>query len=104
MAKVDPQVHAREVRLAEDTTALIDYASRLLGAVETGNWYYANDKLRDLRHALDRLQNDLDQRRTPNVLPHVSGPRVWDRVAKPAEHYWLGRAINAWNERQKGGA
>lgn len=92
---MDARTQARAERIAEDTAQLIDYTSRVLGAVENGNWHYAADKIRGLRDALDSLERHLDGD-DPNQhgsLRLIDGATVWATVAEQARHYWLGRAI-----------
>ncbi|NEA22640.1 hypothetical protein [Actinomadura bangladeshensis] len=92
------QTVARETRLVEDTTSLIDYTSRFLGAVEAGNWRYAADKLGGLRSAVERLEHDLDRAHAAD-LRHINGAGVWARVERLMVPFWLGRAIAAWNSK-----
>lgn len=89
------RVQARETRIVEDTTQLIDYTSRVLGAIEGGNWRYAGDKIPALRDVLDRLAREVDLAEHAAELRQIKGDVVWSRVAVYAGDYWLGRVIFA---------
>jgi hypothetical protein len=92
---MDDYTKARQERIAEDVISLIDYTSRVLGAVEGGNWHYATDKIHGLRKALDSLERhiDRDSPNQPGKLDQIRGETVWARVRLGARDYWLGRAI-----------
>ncbi len=94
-------VNARRERIAADTTRLIDYTSRVLGAIEGGNWHYAAQKLPGLRDAIGALEDDLAATQMAD-LSQITGPAVWDQVAPNARHYWLGRAIFTPHDDAKG--
>ncbi|MGP3914378.1 hypothetical protein [Nonomuraea sp. 10N515B] len=77
----------RETRIAQETVSSIDYMSRLLGAIEGGNWVYAADKLRQLRGSLDNLDKELRCK----GLAH--GAAVEAYVVEHAQDYRIGRAL-----------
>lgn len=79
---------AREMRIAEETVSAIDFMSRLIGGIETGNWHYAADKLHQLTRALDQLGTELDRKDQ-----HAAGPPVAAYVAEHSQHYRIGRAL-----------
>ncbi len=77
----------RETRIAEEAVSSIDFFSRLVGAIEDGNWHYARDKLRQLQNTLSNLAAQLD-RKDP-----AAGPPVAAYVAEESQHYRIGRAL-----------
>lgn len=85
-------IQARQERIAEETTSLIDFTSRVLGAVEDGNWHYAHDKLTGLRRAVDALERQVDPKHKTELAQIPKGA-VWSQVTREMPHYWLGRAI-----------
>lgn len=78
---------AREQRIAEETVSTIDFASRLLGAIEGGNWNYAVDKSRQLQRTLKALDTAL--LRTDRA---AAGP-VAAIVRRGSRHYRIGKAL-----------
>lgn len=89
---MNPRAQARQMRIVENTAALLDYTSRYLGAVEAGNWHYAGEKLPPLRAAVDRLEQQLDPTHM-DELRHIKGVTVWGKVAALASGHWLGRLL-----------
>ncbi|RVX39114.1 hypothetical protein EDD27_1456 [Nonomuraea polychroma] len=85
--------NAREARIAEETVSAIDFFSRLLGAIEDGNWYYARDKLRQLKQRLERLGEQLARTDQP-----ASGPPVAAYLAEHSRHYRIGGALYGTRE------
>ncbi|WP_157251077.1 hypothetical protein [Nonomuraea typhae] len=79
---------SRETRIAEGTVSAIDFFSRLIGAIESGNWHYADDKLSQLGRTL----GELDQQLTRTDQP-ASGQPVAAYVAEHSQHYRIGRAL-----------
>lgn len=79
---------AREYRIAENTSSVIDFASRLIGAIETGNWHYANDKLGQLERALVQLGDEI--RRTDQP---ASGETITTLVASYTKDFRIGKAL-----------
>ncbi|MDH2425735.1 hypothetical protein [Sphaerisporangium sp. TRM90804] len=77
----------RETRIGEETVSALDYFSRLIGAIEDGNWRYARDKLRQLQNTLATLAAQLD-RKSP-----AAGPPVAAYVARESLHYRIGKAL-----------
>lgn len=77
----------REVRIAEETVSAIDYMSRLLGAIETGNWCYASDKADQLMRTINNLAGHLD------LTGPADGQAVAAYVAEHSQHYRIGRAL-----------
>ncbi|RCG21940.1 hypothetical protein DQ384_36385 [Sphaerisporangium album] len=81
------QLTIRETRIGEETVCSIDFFSRLIGAIEDGNWRYARDKLRQLQNTLATLAAQL------NRTGPASGAPVAAYVAKHSQHYRIGRAL-----------
>lgn len=79
---------AREARIAEETVSAIDFMSRLLGAIETGRWTYALDKLGQLQRPLKSLGVYLAQDDQT-----AKGARVDALVRREARHYRIGKAL-----------
>lgn len=77
----------RETRIAEETVSAIDFFSRLVGAIESGDWRYARDKLGQLQPTLEQLGRQLSR------TERAAGPPVADYVAKESQHYRIGRAL-----------
>ncbi|MBP2704472.1 hypothetical protein JOL79_11665 [Microbispora sp. RL4-1S] len=84
MAEINP----REARIAEETVSAIDFTSRMLGAIEDGNWYYARDKMRQLQNTLANLARQLDRNDQP-----AAGPGVAAYVTRNSQSYRIGRAL-----------
>lgn len=84
---------ALENKLVGDVTALIDYTSRVLGAVESGNWYYAWDKVREMSRVLNALEADFNLSKRELELRKVNAGNLWATVAQDSYHHWVGRAI-----------
>lgn len=93
---MNARAQARATRIAENTTSLIDYTSRILGAIEDGTWYHAWDKLHGLRRAVEALDRDLDPSKHTTELACVRAAAVWPMVCREARHYWLGQAVLSW--------
>ncbi|MFI6819225.1 hypothetical protein ACIBG7_43040 [Nonomuraea sp. NPDC050328] len=81
-------MNPREARISEDAVSAIDYMSRLIGAIEDGNWYYAADKLGQLNRTLTRLEVELDRKDLS-----AAGPPVAAYVAEHSQRCRLGRAL-----------
>jgi hypothetical protein len=81
-------LNGREARIAEETVSAIDFMSRLVGAIEDGNWYYAADKLSQLTRTLEKLSGQLARTDHPAV-----GPPVAAYVAEQAQQYRIGRGL-----------
>lgn len=79
---------AREARIAEETISAIDFMSRLLGAIEDGNWHYAGDKLGQLTRTLETLGKQVARKDQP-----AAGPPVEAAVRQGAIHYRIGKAL-----------
>ncbi|MEV4059693.1 hypothetical protein [Nonomuraea dietziae] len=77
----------RETRIAEETVSAIDFMSRMLGAIEDGNWYYARDKLGQLSRALNNLDTQLSRTEVADGKP------VAAYVAEHSRHYRVGKAL-----------
>ncbi len=82
---------ARETRIGDETINAIDYFSRLVGAIEGGDWRYSRDKLRQLQATLADLALQLD-RKGP-----AAGPPVAAFVAEYSQHTRIGRALYGSN-------
>lgn len=81
-------MNGRESRIAEETVSAIDFTSRLLGAVEDGNWQYAGDKLGQLTRALKVLEQQIARTDQP-----AAGAPVAQYVSRASRHYRLGKAL-----------
>jgi hypothetical protein len=75
---------AREERIAEETVSAIDRFSRMLGAIETGNWRSASDEASQLMRVLGRLADQLD------LSVPGSGYDVAAYVAEHSQAYRVG--------------
>ncbi|MEV7805079.1 hypothetical protein AB0O28_19220 [Microbispora sp. NPDC088329] len=84
MAELNP----REMRIAEETVSAIDFMSRMIGAIEDGNWRYAADKLGQLDRTLETLSKQLARKDY-----QAAGPGVAAYVARESQHYRIGRAL-----------
>lgn len=84
-------MRAREERIAEDTVAALDFMSRLLGAIEAGNWHYAGEKLGQLTRTLASLDAQLSR-----TDQQAAGPPVAAAVVKHSQSYRLGRALYSY--------
>lgn len=100
---MDAYTKARQERIAEDVTSLIDYTSRVLQGIKGGDWYYVADKIDGLRAALDSLERhvDRDDREQRGKLDQIRGETVWAHVRQASRHYWIGRAIFDTSPRQE---
>lgn len=78
----------REERTAEETVSVLDYMSRLIGAIEDGNWRYARDKHAQLTRTLETLGKQLARKDMP-----AAGEPVAAYVAAESRHYRIGRAL-----------
>lgn len=78
----------REVHIAEETVRAIDFFSRLIGAIEDGNWHYGHDKLGQLVRALGEL--DMQLSRTDQA---AVGRPVAAYVGEHSQHYRIGKAL-----------
>ncbi|MEU8196371.1 hypothetical protein AB0C10_21545 [Microbispora amethystogenes] len=83
-----PELNPREARIAEETVSVIDFMSRMLGAIEDGNWHYAADKLGQLDRALENLRKQIARKDY-----QAAGPVVAAYVARDSQHYRIGRAL-----------
>ncbi|RSS94267.1 hypothetical protein EF903_06935 [Streptomyces sp. WAC05292] len=100
---------SEEKNLAEDLAGIVDYLSRFLGAVEEGNWRYANDKAGQVRDSVERFQRrltetvpdgrgdverDEDGRAVRRYVPsNADGKRVHQATTAFVQDYAAGRAL-----------
>jgi hypothetical protein len=83
-----------ETRIAEDMTSVLDFLSRLQGAIDDGNWRYAYDKAGQLERAAKQLHAalgyEVDRKRSE---PAARGKWVTAAIRRFARHYAAGRAL-----------
>lgn len=95
------QLRGMELRIAEDMTSILDFLSRLQGAIEDGNWHYAHDKTGQLVRAAKQLEAalgyEVDRKRTD---PAARGEAVTAAISRYARHYRAGRALYPDPERE----
>lgn len=88
------QLRGMETRIAEDMTSVLDFLSRLQGAIEDGNWHYAHDKAGELVRAAKQLETalgyEVDRKRSE---PAARGKWVTRAICRYARHYRAGRAL-----------
>ncbi|WP_066373919.1 hypothetical protein [Herbidospora mongoliensis] len=78
----------REQRIGEETVRMFDFMSRMTGAIEIGDWSFAQDKLEQLCEPLERLAVQLFRKDQP-----ASGEPVLTYVQEHAPQYRIGRAL-----------
>lgn len=81
-----------ELCVAEDVALLLDYASRVVTAIEDGNWHYAADKLHGLAGRVESLQSRVNFD-TVEQLNRMNKTRLWQQVGQYARHYRLGQLL-----------
>jgi hypothetical protein len=83
-----------ELRIAEDMTSVLDFLSRLQGAIDDGNWRYAHDKASQLMRAAEQLHTalgyEIDRKHSG---PAARGKAVTAAIRHYARHYRAGRAL-----------
>ena len=81
--------------LAEDTARLIDFAGRVLAAVEEGSWERLAEKSAQLAGVANRLsrRGEYQAQIQYDGDGRVTGAEVIDRVRVEGRHYWLGRRL-----------
>lgn len=88
------QLRGMELRIAEDMTSVLDFLSRLQGAIDDGNWHYAHDKASQLVRAAQQLEAalgyEVDRKRSE---PTARGKWVTATIRRLAQHYSAGRAL-----------
>lgn len=88
------QLRGMETRIAEDMTSVLDFLSRLQGAIDDGSWNYAHDKAGGLVRAAKQLEAalgyEVDRKRTE---PAARGKWVTAAIRRYARHYRAGRAL-----------
>lgn len=88
-----------EQGIGEDFVSVLDFAGRLAQAVEEGDWWYLQDKARQLAAAAERLRGrvwDDDERRLDIEDEKGRRPRpaaVLAVVRRAAQHYRVVRAL-----------
>lgn len=96
MSSTIPPTNPRETRIGEETVSAIDFMSRLLNAIEAGNWHYAGEKMHQLRRTLETLDKQISRKDQP-----AAGAPVAAYVARESLHYRIGRALYG---QQQGGS
>lgn len=88
------QLRGMETRIAEDMTSVLDFLSRLQGAIDDGNWHFAHDKAGQLVRAAKQLEAalgyEVDRKRSE---PAARGKTVTAAIRRYARHYRAGRAL-----------
>jgi hypothetical protein len=88
------QLRGMETRIAEDMTSVLDFLSRLQGAINDGNWHYAHDKAGQLVGAAKQLEaalgHEVDRKRSD---PAARPKAVAAAIRRYARHYSAGRAL-----------
>lgn len=89
-----PKLRGMELRIAEDMTSVLDFLSRLQGAIEDGNWNYAHEKAGQLARAANQLTAalgyELERKRSE---PAARGPAVDAAIRHYARHYRAGQLL-----------
>lgn len=89
-----PKLRGMELRIAEDMTSVLDFLSRLQGAIDDGNWHYAHDKAGQLVRVAQQLEAalgyEVDRKRSE---PAARGKTVTAAIRHYARHYAAGRAL-----------
>ena len=94
MSGVERQLHGWETRIAEETTSVLDYLSRVQSALEEGSWRYAWEKSLDLHRVAGRLAKVLEFELEEKRASKRARPRfVIAAIAQFARHYRAGRAL-----------
>ena len=95
-----------EIVLAERYAAVLDYVSRAARAMDQGDWRYLWDKLAELRHAVERLQDFLSTEPDPEGERRFQAPQVRPATVRAVvvEHGRYYRAARLLHPPHNGGS